>query len=203
MTPSFDKLRQTLRRLPGLGIRSAERIALHLVVEQPERCAELIEALREASTHIARCGVCGNICDAPREGETPVCEICANVTRDGRVVCVVETVPDLIAIEKSGAYKGVYHVLFGRLSPVKGVGAGNLNLQALRDRVQAGGIDELILALANDIESEATCHYIREQVVADKPVKISRIGFGLPSGANIGYADATTLRSALDSRRGI
>jgi recombination protein RecR len=203
VTAAFDRLRQALRRLPGLGTRSAERIALHLLVEQPARCAELIEALREASANIARCETCGNICEAPQNGAPAKCEICADVMRDARTVCVVESVPDLIALEKSGAYKGVYHVLHGRLSPVKGIGPAELNMQALKSRVAGGGVDELILALANDIESEATCHFIQSQITSGTPVRVSRIGFGLPSGAGLGYADATTLKSAIDARRGM
>ena len=203
MTPSFDRLRQTLRRLPGLGTRSAERIALHLLVEQPARCAELIEVLREASANIARCETCGNICETPHDGAPAKCEICADKSRDERTVCVVESVPDLIAVEKSGAYRGVYHVLHGRLSPVKGIGPMELNMQALKARVAGGAVDELILALANDIESEATCHYIQDQIAAGTSLRVSRIGFGLPSGAGLGYADATTLRSAIEARRGM
>jgi recombination protein RecR len=199
----FDKLRQTLRKLPGLGSRSAERIALYLLVERPEKCAELVEDLREASSKIARCEVCGNICETHAGDARPLCEVCADNLRDSRTVCVVESVPDLLAIEKSGAYKGVYHVLHGRLSPVKGIGPAELNLQSLSSRVASGGIDELILALANDIESEATCHYIQDRIVAGSNVCVSRIGFGLPSGAGIGYADATTLRSAIESRKGM
>ena len=200
---SFDRLRQTLRRLPGLGSRSAERIALHLLVERPEKCAELVEVLREASARVARCEVCGNICETPAEGARAVCEICADPLRDRRTVCVVESVPDLIALEKSGAYKGVYHVLHGRLSPVKAIGPDQLNMRTLAARVSEGGVDELILALANDIESEATCHYIQDRIAKDSSVHVSRIGFGLPSGAGLGYADAVTLRSAIESRRGM
>jgi recombination protein RecR len=204
LTASFDKLQQTLRRLPGLGYRSAERIALHLVVENPAQCKELVAALNEAAANITRCVTCGNICEVPESvGGKPVCEICADASRDEHTVCVVETVPDLIAIEKSGAYRGVYHVLHGRLSPVKSIGPTELNMQTLGDRVRSGDIAELILALGNDIESEATCHFIREQIVGAREIKISRIGFGLPSGSGIGYADSTTLKSALESRRGI
>ena len=199
----FDKLRQTFRKLPGLGSRSAERIALYLLVERPEKCAELVEALNEASSKIARCEICGNICEAPAEGARPLCEICADPLRDSRTVCIVEGVPDLLAIEKSGAYKGVYHVLHGRLSPVKGIGPAQLNLQSLAARIADGRVGEIILALANDIESEATCHYIQDRIVAGSDIRVSRIGFGLPSGAGIGYADATTLKSAMESRKGL
>jgi len=203
VTAAFDKIRQILRRLPGLGSRSAERIALHLLVEHPERCAELIEALRDASMRISRCGVCGNICERVEGAEDLICGICADSSRARNTVCVVEQVPDLLAMEKSGAYRGVYHVLHGKLSPVQGIGPEQLNMSALRHRVEAGGVEELILALSNDIEGEATCHFIREQILAGGAARVSRIGFGLPSGAGIGYADSTTLRSALESRRSV
>jgi len=204
VTPAFDKIRQVLRRLPGLGYRSAERIALHLLVEQPERCEELIDALREAISKVARCQICGNLCEkTDDEGTECVCEICADPSRDNSTICVLEQVPDLLAMEKSGAYRGVYHVLHGKLSPVQGIGPEQLNMLALRKRVESGCVKELILALSNDIEGEATCHFIQEQIAKTCSLHSSRIGFGLPSGAGIGYADATTLRSALESRRGI
>lgn len=204
MTNSFDRLGQVLRRLPGLGYRSAERIALHLLVEQPERCTELIEALRSASSMTGRCPRCGNICEKEAGGESvPPCPICADPARDQACVCVVEQVPDLLSMEKSAAFRGVYHVLHGKLSPVHGVGPDRLNLAALRERVERAEVRELILALSNDIEGEATCHYIQEQIASAGGVKCSRIGFGLPSGAGIGYADPTTLKSALEGRRSL
>lgn len=201
MTASLDRLQQVLRRLPGLGYRSAERIALHLIMEQPDRCTELVEALQSAVKSTTRCSICGNVCDAAPDGTSPRCEVCADAARNAAIVCVVESVPDLMAIEKSAAFRGVYHVLHGKLSPIKGIGADVLNLKTLRDRVTGGTVAELILALGNDIESEATCHYIQDRICADTNVKVSRIGFGLPSGAGIGYADSVTLKSAMDARR--
>ena len=114
---------------------------------------------------------------------------------------MVEHVPDLVALERSGAWRGIYHVLHGRLSPLQGVGPADLNFGPLLERLRSGEIDELIFALANDVEGEATCHYLIEQLPADRPVRTSRIGFGLPSGGGVLYADAVTLKSALDSRR--
>jgi recombination protein RecR len=114
---------------------------------------------------------------------------------------VVEHVPDLVAIERSAAYRGVYHVLHGKLSPIRGVGPGDLNLPTLLDRITAGGVRELILALSNDVEGEATCHYLTEQLPPEPPVSATRIGFGLPSGGGVLYADSVTLKSALEGRR--
>lgn len=195
MTPALEKLQKLLKQLPGLGYRSAERIALHLLVEKPERLPALVDALQEAARTVRRCSRCGNLA----EGE--LCPICADERRDSSIVCVVEHVPDLAALERSGAFRGVYHVLHGKLSPINGVGPGELNLASLRSRVEAGGVHELILALSNDVEGEATCHYLMDNVAAGGRVKFSRIGFGLPSGGGVLYADSVTLKSALDGRR--
>jgi recombination protein RecR len=196
MTPAFEKLQKRLRELPGLGFRSSERIALNLLVEKPERLPALVAALEEAARTVRSCTRCGNIA----EGE--LCAICADERRDCRVVCVVEHVPDLVALERSSAYKGGYHVLQGKLSPLHGVGPDELNLESLVARVEAGDVTELILALSNDVEGEATCHYLTDQVAATgREVKVTRIGFGLPSGGGVLYADSVTLKSALDGRR--
>jgi recombination protein RecR len=197
MTPAFEKLQRHLKQLPGLGFRSSERIALNLLVEKPARLPALVAALEEAARAVRRCGRCGNLA----EGE--LCGICADPKRDRSVVCVVEHVPDLVAIERSGAYRGSYHVLHGKLSPIQGVAPDDLNLGSLRARISAGEVEELILALSNDVEGEATCHYLTEHLPAStpKPLKVTRIGFGLPSGGGVLYADSVTLKSALEGRR--
>lgn len=200
MTPAFEQLQQALKRLPGVGYRSAERMALHLLVEKPARLRELVSALESAAGAVRRCERCGNLAEGER------CAVCADGRRDAGVVCVVEHVPDLVAMERSGAYRGVYHVLHGRLSPINGVGPAELNWEALRARLAGGEVRELILALGNDVEGEATCHFITEHVASEagetaREVKVSRIGFGLPSGGGVLYADAVTLKSALEGRR--
>ena len=195
MTPAYERLLQQLKQLPGLGYRSAERIAMHLLVEDREALSELIEALEEAKTVVGRCETCGNI------AENEQCAICANDRRDTTKVCVVEHVPDLIAIERSAAWKGGYHVLHGKLSPIHGVGPEKLNFSSLQRRIEAGNISEFVLALSNDIEGQATCHYIQEELVGSEPIEVTRIGFGLPSGGGVTYADSVTLRSALEARR--
>lgn len=198
MTPAFEKLQKHLKQLPGLGYRSAERIALHLLVEKPAQLPALVAALEEAARAVRRCERCGNL------AETELCAICADERRDRSVVCVVEHVPDLVALERSGAYRGSYHVLHGKLSPIHGVGPDELNFAALRGRVESGEVAELILALSNDVEGEATCHYLTEHLppaAGEKTVKVSRIGFGLPSGGGVLYADSVTLKSALEGRR--
>jgi recombination protein RecR len=195
MPTALENLQQQLKKLPGLGYRSAERIAMHLLVEKPEQLPALVTALQAAAGAMRRCPRCGNL------AEGGWCAICADERRNQRQVCVVEHVPDLIALERSGAWRGVYHVLHGRLSPVHGVAPADLNFGPLLARLAAGEVDELILALANDVEGEATCHYLIEQLPKDHPVKVSRIGFGLPSGGGVLYADAVTLKSALEGRR--
>ena len=195
MTPAFERLQQQLKQLPGVGFRSAERMALHLLVGKPGALPVLASALEEAARSVRRCARCGNLA----EGEA--CAICADERRDQAVVCVVENVPDLVALERSAAYRGVYHVLHGKLSPIHGVGPGDLNFASLLERAQAGEVKELILALSNDVEGEATCHYLTEHLPADAGIQVTRIGFGLPSGGGVLYADSVTLKSALDARR--
>lgn len=198
MTPSFEKVRQLLKSLPGLGHRSAERLALHLLVERPAKLAPLLDALRQAAEVVRRCDRCGNL------AEGPLCSVCADVKRDPSLLCVVENVPDLLALERSGSYRGTYHVLHGRLSPINGIGPGELNLAKLGERLVLEPVSEVVLALGNDIEGEATCHYIRESFLASRlGTKVTRIGFGLPSGSGLTFADAETLRSSLEGRRDV
>ncbi len=195
MTPAFEKLQKHLKQLPGVGFRSAERIALHLLVEKPARLPALVTALEEAARSVRRCDRCGNLAEGAH------CEICADERREQGVVCVVEHVPDLVAIERSAAFHGLYHVLHGKLSPIHGVGPDDLNLHSLQQRLESGEIAELILALSNDVEGEATCHYITQHLPAERKINVTRIGFGLPSGGGVLYADSVTLKSALESRR--
>lgn len=195
MTPAFDQLIQRLKQLPGVGFRSAERIGLHLLVEKPERLPALVQVLQQAAASVRRCKRCGNLAEAEH------CPICADERRDASVVCVVEHVPDLVALERSSAHRGGYHVLHGKLSPIHGVGPDDLNFSPLLARIAAGEVKELILALSNDVEGEATCHYLTQQLPADGSVRVTRIGFGLPSGGGVLYADSVTLKSALDGRR--
>lgn len=177
-----------------MGYRAAERIAMHLLVESPSEMEELQVALEAARHSVRRCETCGNLAEAE------ACAICLDEERDGSRLCVVEHAQDLIAIERSSAWRGRYHVLHGKLSPIHGIGPERLNLEALRRRIGEGAVEEMVLALSNDIEGQATCHYIQEELVSDRPIQISRIGFGLPSGGGVTYADAVTLRSALEGR---
>lgn len=192
---AFEELQQVLKRLPGLGYRSAERIALELLLENRERGEALLAALGRALERTQACPDCGNL------SEEGLCEICGDGSRNRRLLCIVERVPDLRSMERAGAYRGLYHVLHGKLSPLQGVGPDSLNLGGLMHRLGEEPIEEVILALSNDVEGEATCHFLQEELIGKMGLTASRIGFGLPSGGGIPFADPTTLRSALEGRR--
>lgn len=195
MTPAFEQLLQQLKQLPGLGYRSAERIAMDLLVEKPETMPTLIEALDRARRSVRRCETCGNL------SEETNCAICTDPRRRSTALCIVEHVPDLVAIERSSAWDGHYHVLYGKLSPIHGVGPEQLNFASLSRRLKEQPIEEIVLALSNDIEGQATCHYIQEEIIGALPIQVTRIGFGLPSGGGVTFADSMTLKSALEGRR--
>ena len=195
MNEPYERLVQSLKSLPGLGYRSAEKIALYLLVEKPERARELTERISRAEEVLGPCQVCGNLTD------DEVCRICASEERESDRLCVVESVTDLFAMEKAGVFLGKYHILMGKLSPVKGIGPEQLNISSLIQRIEQGKVEEVILALSNDMEGEATCHYLKNEVLKDENLKVTRIGFGLPSGGGITYADENTLQNALQSRK--
>ena len=195
MTPAFEALQQELKRLPGVGYRSSERMAIYLLLEKPEMAKRLSDALLSASERVQRCAICGNI------SEEELCSICQDPRRlESPTLCVVEHVSDLVAVEKSSAFRGRYHVLHGKLSPINGIGPESLNVASLPNRIEKEGVKEVILALPNDVEGEATCHFLTD-AVKGFDVEVSRIGFGLPSGASVLYADSVTLKNALDARK--
>jgi recombination protein RecR len=195
LTPQYQALVQTLKRLPGLGYRSAEKVALYLLVENTKSAIELVDRLNQAKSVLGPCQNCGNL------AEDELCSLCSSEERDASQLCIVEGVTDLFAMERAGIFKGLYHVLHGKLAPIRGIGPENLNLNRLRDRIQTGVVTEIILALGNDMEGEATCHYLNQEVFNGLELKVSRIGFGLPSGGGLTYADEITLKSALEGRK--
>ena len=195
MTPVFEQLVQALKALPGLGYRSAEKIALHILVEKPQKTASLVDLLTSASEKLGACSTCGNLTEEKQ------CKICLSNERNDESLCVVEGVTDLHAMEQAGVFRGKYHVLHGKLSPIRGIGPEQLNLQTLRSRIEEGSVEEVILALGNDMEGEATCYYIMQEILEGRSLRVSRIGFGLPSGGGLTYADETTLRSAMEGRQ--
>jgi len=191
---SLSVLVSVLTRLPGIGRRSAERIALFLVQSQPELAQQLAEAIQQARRQVQPCSQCGGLT------EISPCVLCTDPRRDASLLCVVERATDVLSIEKSGSYQGRYHVLGGRLSPLEGVEVQDLRIAELEQRLQSEPIREVILALGTDVEGEATCHYLARRL-ARPGLRITRIAHGLPAGTGLEYADELTLGHALQGRR--
>ncbi|MBN2686125.1 MAG: recombination protein RecR [Pontiellaceae bacterium] len=194
----LDTLTAALSRLPGIGRRSAERMAMALVQDQKGLMRILANALLEADENIVTCERCGNITLTIKNP----CELCTRPRRDAQMLCVVETPADIMKIEQSGGFHGRYHALMGRLSPMHGVGAADLRVDKLLQRIADENIAEVIITLGTDVESDATAGYLRE-ILATRSVKVSRIAFGLPAGSAIEYTDSATLARAIKGRRTI
>lgn len=190
------QLVSALSRLPGIGPRSAERLALHLVQTDAGAVRQLAEFLVQARERVAFCERCGALT------EQQPCPICASNTRDASLLCVVERALDVLSLEKSGTFKGRYHVLGGKLSPLNGVGPEDLRIDALETRLGQESIRELVLALGSDVEGDATSHYLAKRL-ADRGVRITRLAQGLPAGSGLEFADELTLSRALEGRREI
>ncbi len=192
----LDRLSRALAELPGVGRRSAERMALG-IARNSALAAEMADALREISDTICGCARCGAI---TARDEDP-CRLCTDARRDGSIICVVEEPTDIDLIEKTG-YRGRYHALMGKISPMEGQGPADLRIEALLQRVADEGIREVILALNTDVESDATAQFVAERM-RDREVRVSRLAFGLPVGSGIAYTDAVTLGRALQGRQGM
>ena len=195
MPDPFADLAQELARLPGFGRRSAERAALALVGRGASAITPLVEALVAARDGLDSCRRCGAV--MPRGGD--LCRICSDPGRDAGLVLVVEDPGDIMAIERSGAYNGLYHALGGRISPAAGVGPKDLAVARLRARLDEGGVREVILALGTDVEGDATAAWLREKL-APAGVAVTRLAFGLPADSGVRYADPLTLRRAIAGR---
>jgi recombination protein RecR len=185
-------LTEALCRLPGIGPRSAERLALHLVQSEPDVSQRLANAIQSARAKIRLCSVCGALTEADP------CSICEDSRRDSALLCVVERPLDIFALEKSGGFRGKYHVLGGRISPMNGVEPEDLRIAELESRL--AGVTEIIVALSTDVEGDATSFYLGKRL-AGKGVKVSRIAHGLPAGTGLEFADEVTLSRALEGRR--
>jgi len=194
-TPPLARLIEQLQRLPGIGPKSAQRLALHLL-KRPEKEIQLLaQTLLEAKKQVGLCQVCFHL------SAEPVCEICRNPQRDSQVICVVADSRDVIALEKTREYKGKYHVLGGVISPMDGIGPEQLTIQSLIKRVSQNPIQEVILALTPSVEGETTTLYLGGLL---KPfTTVTRIAFGLPMGGDLEYADEVTLARALEGRRAL
>ncbi len=190
----IERLIVQLSGLPAIGKKSAERLALKIVEMDPASVEELRSALSDVKTKIHRCGECGNLTDLP------LCGVCSDPKRNRSILCVVQDVPDLLAIEKSREYNGLYHVLHGLISPLDRVSADEINLDRLLERADSGEVKEIILAINPTIEGEMTTLFLAE-LLKKKSVKVTRIASGIPFGGNLEYFDGTTLYKALEDRR--
>jgi recombination protein RecR len=190
------RLVEALRVLPGVGPRSAQRMAYHLLQHERTGAEELSRALSEALARLRHCAMCNNYT------EDEVCALCRSPRRDHSTLCVVETPADLATVEQTAAYSGMYFVLLGRLSPLDGVGPRDIGLERLLERATAGEVKEVVLATNFTNEGEATAHYVAEMLKA-RNVRVSRIARGVPLGGELEYVDAGTLSQALQDRRGL
>jgi recombination protein RecR len=193
---AIEELVTELSRLPTIGRKSAWRLTYHLLKQPAEQSRRLARALDSLTDRVRRCERCFNLTEDPR------CAVCADPRRDAATICVVEEASDIGAIERTGEYRGLYHVLGGRLSPLDGVGPGDLTVQQLVDRVRAGDIREVIVATNPKLEGEATALYVHEQL-AGLGVTITRPARGLPVGGDLEYADGVTIVQAFAARRGM
>ena len=188
------RLIEELKKLPGVGTKSAQRFAFHILRATDEDAEALAEAVRGLKANLRLCSICNNVTDVDP------CAYCANAARNHRVVCVVEEPTNIAAVERTRDYQGVYHVLHGTLSPLHGVGPDQLRTQTLLGRVERGEVDEVILATSPTLEGEATAHWLAS-ALRGSPVRITRIATGVPAGSDIEYADEVTMARAMEGRR--
>ncbi|PCK10027.1 MAG: recombination protein RecR [Alteromonadaceae bacterium] len=193
-SPLIDRLIQALKRLPGVGPKSAQRMAFHLLENDRESANIIAEALAAAAASVNRCELCRNLT------EQNICSICDDHRRDKSVLCIVENPADVVALEQAGSYSGLYFVLLGRLSPIDGIGPKEIGVDLLGHRFQHGELLEVIIATNPTAEGEATSHYV-SQLAKRYEIKVSRIAHGVPLGGELEYLDGTTLAHALGTRR--
>jgi len=191
---TVQDLIEQLGRLPGIGPKSAQRLAFHILAASPEEVGKLVTALQEVKAKVRFCVTCGNI------AEQELCPLCANPRRDATVLCVVEEPKDIVAIERTREFRGLYHVLGGAINPIRGVGPEDLRVRELFERLQSGQVTEVILATNPNIEGDATATYLARSIIA-VGVRVSRLASGLPVGGDLEFADEVTLGRALEGRR--
>ena len=196
--PAVTKLVKALSRLPGVGRRSAERMALKIAFDRGSLVSSLVDALQEVSAKITTCSLCGTL--TPRTDDP--CELCLDPRREAGLLCVVEEPADIVQIEESRGYRGRYHALMGKISPMNEEGVNDIRVGALLKRVKEEPIEEVILALNSDVESDATASFLKD-VLKPSGVRVSRIAFGLPAGSGIAYSDPVTLTRAIQGRRDV
>ncbi|MFA5100712.1 MAG: recombination mediator RecR [Candidatus Omnitrophota bacterium] len=195
-TESIEKLIERLIKLPGIGRRSAERIISYILDATDSDVETLVNAITRVKENVRACKICHNL------SETEICTICSDQRRNHHLLCVVEGHNDVTSLEKTGTYKGMYHVLMGAIAPLEGKGPGDLKIDSLLNRIKQEQIQEIILATDSDTEGATTALYLTK-VLKPFGVHISRIGIGLPAGSNLEYADSATLSMALESRRSL
>jgi recombination protein RecR len=188
------RLIKELSRLPGIGTKSAQRLAFYILSLDKREVTDLASAILEAKENLKYCGICGNLTD-----QDP-CILCEDKGRDEKIICVVESPKDVVAIEKTREYKGGYHVLHGAISPMDGIGPEDINIKALILRLQNSNVEEVILATNPNIEGEATAMYIAK-LIKPSGIKVTRIAHGIPVGGDLDYSDEVTLIKALEGRR--
>ena len=191
---SLEALIDSLRRLPGVGVKSAQRMAFHLLQHDREGALRMASALQSAVSNVRHCERCHTYT------EQPVCAICSNASRDTRLLCVVETPADQAALERSGSFRGLYFVLMGRLSPLDGIGVDDIGVRQLLERAVDGATEEVILATNFTAEGEATAHVLTEALKA-RGLRVTRIARGVPIGSELEYVDLGTIAHALVDRR--
>lgn len=194
--PSILNLIRHLSRLPGIGEKTAERLALHILKSSRGDAEQLAQSIMDLKDSIQLCRLCFALSDA----ET--CKICSDTARDSRLLCVVEQPGDMASIEKSGAYRGLYHILQGALSPMNNIGPDDINIKELLNRVAQGKIQEVVLATSTSVEGESTASYIAQKLDA-LSVKVTRIASGVPIGGDLKYVDQVTMRRAMESRHAL
>jgi len=188
------RLIDELKRLPGIGQKTAQRLAFHILRADTGEALALAEAIREAKEKIRACSICNNITD------TDPCFYCASATRNRKVICVVEEPQNILAIEKTRQFSGLYHSLGGALSPLQGIGPEQLKIKSLIERLKGGGVEEIIVATNPTAEGEATAVYI-SKLIKPLGIRVTRIGVGIPVGADLEYADEVTMLKAMEGRR--
>ncbi|MEZ5291868.1 MAG: recombination mediator RecR [Vicinamibacterales bacterium] len=192
----LDALIEQFRKLPGVGAKSAQRLAFHVLRTPREDAERLCEAILHVKDQVTYCSVCHNITDVDP------CAYCADETRDRRVICVVEDAQNVTVIEKSRGFRGVYHVLMGTISPLQGIGPDDLKIRTLLTRIDAGGVEEVILATSPTVEGEATAIYLA-RLLRPIGVRVTRIATGIPVGSDLEYADELTMGKAMEGRRDV
>jgi recombination protein RecR len=194
--PSILKAIKHISRLPGIGEKTAERLTLHMLQAPRLEIEQLADSILSIKDNVRLCSQCFSLSDAD------LCGICSDLSRDNTLLCVVEQPADMVSIEKSGAFSGLYHILSGVLSPMDGIGPGDIKIKELLSRIEQGKVKEVVLATSTNVEGEATAVYLAERL-AKYPVKVTRIASGVPIGGDLKYVDQVTLKKAMETRHAI